>query len=200
MSIIYLFIIIISLLEFLLSGFKFGIAFTLYILISMKLVMIILEKRISPFLVCTRFKKNLSQSISLVLFVKNLFRNNFDLKTGAAKVIYVKELLKYNKNVEKFFKETRINKMSTTTHRIMYKQLCKYENKNIIIIKKIPIKKKKQNKLRKFYYKFSNIILKIDFIGLNSFVKNIKYKQFRDYIKEPIEFCKYEILIKRNNS
>lgn len=119
MTILYVFILLILLALFLVTigtteFYKF-VVFCIFIII----LLYSMYDRISKFLVLIRYNKEISQFISLKLFLYNLFRNNFDKSTGNIKSSYTREVIKSKKDFEKFVLRNRGKEFKFTTHKIM---------------------------------------------------------------------------------
>lgn len=199
MSLIYLINIVLICIICLLSP-NIGCALTMVgvIILVQYLVLNVLLKRINPIFACVRYSKELSQMISFRFFFKNLFRNNFDSKIGNIKTSYMKEVINLSKNVESFFKETKIKRVKIITHESIYRQLYKFQRKNILTIDDV-VKNKNVKKIKfkanKFMDKLISFIVKIDFIGVYTCLYNYNNQDFKNYMNTPLILKEYLITI-----
>lgn len=144
MSIMYLLILIAGINLFLKGEIIGGIIAIILICIIMWLLLFAMMHRINDYLVIVRYKNEISQMISFKVFMKNLFRNNFNSKTGKMKRSYYEEILKCNDDIIEFLEKTK-KEYVVVTHDVLIKRLRSMEIKGEIIIKDFH-KIKKDNK------------------------------------------------------
>lgn len=147
-------------------------------------------KRINGFLIVDR-KRALTQSISLKICFKNLFRNVFDNKRLLPKRLYTIEVMRSNirgdkkDRLEIYFENNKGKILKTYTNNDMLSQLRKYEKKELIEIKTIQAVENKSQKLARLCY-----------VGIGTIIYNCRNENFKEYIKKEIEVGRYEVIIK----
>lgn len=181
--ILLLFIIILEIIYWIVSGYTVGL---IIILILILIVYRLTYIRINDVLISYRFCHKINQKASLKWLLEIWFKNNFESlkRTKNFEKILVKNKIK----ARKFFSETNIKKFKTTTNNEIIDILSGFERKGIIsIIDKGNLKIKKQQLEKLLLY------------GAVTIIKNIRNKNFWNFINKTENIKKYEIIVNKNN-
>lgn len=143
--------------------------------------------RINDFLIVSRLKKTIHQSIDIKTFIMLSKDNNFkDDKVSENIQSYVRSS---RHELKKFFMKCPYDVVYTTTNLFMERQLKRLQNESIIKIEK----RKDSTKIQ------YQILPKIMLMGITTNIKNIFNKRYWKYITRKEKVSKYKILIKQNN-